>query len=622
MKLFKFDRRHHASEGSSLRFKTSAPFIATGLVPLVLCCGLIVFQARGHESQREHTLADSQAQVATAQLTASFEQWQKELLTASSNKVLQEWYTNPNQQDSIRPQIDAMQVQLNTLYPNVVDEGCYIDAGGQELSRQVMGKPAPVSDLSLDESDNTFFHDALKLQAGQVLQTLPYVSGDSNRWVIGNATPIFVDGKLVAMLHFEANIQGVRDQLAANLEHGQRARVVDTQTGLVIADTADAGPIVAQDFVKDGNTSWSKHFVSASGTVDAGATNFNHWKVEIYVPKASALSATDAWQLIGLVTLILVSLIAFGWRYADRLVSALEKICDLARRLSNGDLTQNIDIHRNDVIGETAKALNATSTNLRAAFESLTANASTLADSAEQLSRVSSEMAINAETMESGTDQMQASIQEISQSAVAAAATAVEAATVAAATSETISQLGTSSSEINVVLNVITSIAEQTNLLALNATIEAARAGDAGKGFAVVASEVKDLAKATSAATEDIAARIAAIQNDSEAAVGSITRVTSVVDIISAGQSTIASAVEEQNATTGEISRSASQTAQGSRDNLAAAQQLADMATELRRLVAQFNIGSPSNTISRHATPHERFGTRPDDRILETIETS
>jgi len=194
----------------SLRWKTATPFLATGLVPLLLCCGLIVLQARAHEASQERELALHRRTVLVDSLNASFDQWQKELLTAASDKALTDWYREPTNHDALRSQIDAMQIEVHTLYPKLVDEGCFIDAGGEELSRQVLGQAAPVSELSPDESDNTFFHSTLALGPGQVLQTVPYISGDSNRWVIGNATQVVVDGRARAMLHFETNVDALR----------------------------------------------------------------------------------------------------------------------------------------------------------------------------------------------------------------------------------------------------------------------------------------------------------------------------------------------------------------------------------------------------------------------------
>jgi methyl-accepting chemotaxis protein len=159
---------------------------------------------------------------------------------------------------------------------------------------------------------------------------------------------------------------------------------------------------------------------------------------------------------------------------------------------------------------------------------------------------------------------MGASIREIAQNANDAAQVASSAVGVAQSTNDTVAKLGTSSAEIGDVVKVITAIAEQTNLLALNATIEAARAGDAGKGFAVVASEVKDLAQETARATEDISRRVETIQADTSSAVEAIGEISQIIQRINDYQVTIASAVEEQTATTAEMSRSIGEAAGGS----------------------------------------------------------
>ncbi len=140
---------------------------------------------------------------------------------------------------------------------------------------------------------------------------------------------------------------------------------------------------------------------------------------------------------------------------------------------------------------------------------------------------------------------------------------AKNAVSVACLTNETVKKLGESSSEIGNVIKVITSIAQQTNLLALNATIEAARAGEAGKGFAVVANEVKELAKQTAKATEEIGQKIEAIQGDTKGAVKAIEQISTIIDQINDISNSIASAVEEQTVTTNEIGRSVVEAAKG-----------------------------------------------------------
>jgi methyl-accepting chemotaxis protein len=179
------------------------------------------------------------------------------------------------------------------------------------------------------------------------------------------------------------------------------------------------------------------------------------------------------------------------------------------------------------------------------------------------------------------------------------------------AANATVAKLGASSAEIGAVIKVITSIAQQTNLLALNATIEAARAGEAGKGFAVVANEVKELAKQTAKATEDISQKITAIQQDTKGAVEAIGSISGVITQVNEISGTIATAVEEQSATTNEMTRNVAEAAKGAgeishniegvaqaaqgtstsaQESQKAADELAQMAEQLRGLVGQFNI--------------------------------
>ena len=262
------------------------------------------------------------------------------------------------------------------------------------------------------------------------------------------------------------------------------------------------------------------------------------------------------------------------------------------------------------VAGHTRK-LSASSQQLLEANQQITSNSGQTAAQANSVSHVTQQVSQNLQSLSTGTGEMTSTIQSIAVNANEAAKVASTAVSAAQEANTTVAKLGHSSAEIGVVIKVITAIAQQTNLLALNATIEAARAGEAGKGFAVVASEVKELAKQTAKATNDISHKITAIQADTKGAVKAIATVSEVINRINDISSTIAAAVEEQSATTNEMTRNASEAANGARDiseNIGgvaeaangtltraqeserAAQELAAIAAELSGLMAQFRI--------------------------------
>lgn len=334
----------------------------------------------------------------------------------------------------------------------------------------------------------------------------------------------------------------------------------------------------------------------------------------------------------------------------------IEIILATVSAAADGDLRTTNEICGTDAIGEIGCHLQDFLEGLRDAMMTISETASALANSSEEFSVTSTQMQSNSghtselasqvfsasgdvsrniQTVATAMVEMNSAIHEIAQNAVSAATVSSKAVVSVKTTNDTINRLGSSSVEIGNVIKVITSIAEQTNLLALNATIEAARAGEAGKGFAVVANEVKELAKETASATEDITRRIDAIQQDTHEAVRAIRHISDVVGEINSISSTIASAVEEQTATANEMRRNLDEactrteeiaksigavaeatnsTSQGIAESRRASTELASFAARLQSLVSRFHLhdDEPSSAAKR-STP---LPTRPKAELV------
>ncbi|MEV6305750.1 methyl-accepting chemotaxis protein [Actinoplanes sp. NPDC051861] len=360
-------------------------------------------------------------------------------------------------------------------------------------------------------------------------------------------------------------------------------------------------------------------------------------KVEDSESAEMAADARDTYegartQMIVFMAVALLLGLGLATFVARVIVRQLSSVSTSLAAVAQGDLTVPAEVQVRDELGGMAMAVNTAREGLRDMVGQLTSSSRILGQSTQALTGATERIgesarqaatqadvvaaaagtvSSNVQTVAAGSEEMGASIREIAESANEAARVASEAVGVAETTNATVSKLGDSSAEIGNVVKTITAIAEQTNLLALNATIEAARAGEMGKGFAVVASEVKDLAQETARATDDISRRVEAIQSDTANAVAAIGEISTIIARINDYQLTIASAVEEQTATTGEMSRSVGDAAQGTTEiagtitGVASAAQsttatlaeasgtaseLAGISAELQRVIGRFRI--------------------------------
>lgn len=376
---------------------------------------------------------------------------------------------------------------------------------------------------------------------------------------------------------------------------------IDEAIQLILQDKYDeAAPILEKV---------SKDFV----TVVQNANDYSSTAQKVYSDKEDVvLVVVNALPVLFAIAALVVLAIAVivALRIITSVKRRVQNVSEVLRQMENGDTTARAMVTSQDEFGQLATALNMAQTTTQGGFtgigrtsdeiedstaqvvgaiESSLANIEELVAQTEVVSGAAADVSTSIQTVAAGAEEMGASIREISSNANEASRVAQEATETAARTKDTVAALAVSSREIGEVVKTITGISEQTNLLALNATIEAARAGDAGKGFAVVAGEVKDLAGETGKATDDISAKITAIQEDTAGAVAAIERIAEIINQINDYQTTIAAAVEQQSATTNEMSHSVSEAATGASAIAGTMTEYVNLATGVRDVTNRIN---------------------------------
>jgi methyl-accepting chemotaxis protein len=335
---------------------------------------------------------------------------------------------------------------------------------------------------------------------------------------------------------------------------------------------------------------------------------------------------------IGGIAIGVLAALAIGLFISRQIARSLSRVSEVLKSVAAGDLTQTVPDQtarelqamaesvntatgslRETVsaLAKSSEVLSGTSSRLSASSDELNVGAEHVSAQAERATATASSVSENVNTIATAAEEMSISIREIASTTLEGTKVATQAVDITETTSQTMARLGETSQQITQIVGIITSIAKQTNLLALNATIEASRAGEAGLGFAVVAGEVKDLAQETAQATEQISRQVTSIRTECEAAVTAIASISQIIGQVNDFQATISAAVEEQSATSHEMSRNVSAAATGSTDiaqdieamtvaarrsadssshNRQSAAELATLAGDLQQMVSRFRI--------------------------------
>ena len=386
---------------------------------------------------------------------------------------------------------------------------------------------------------------------------------------------------------------------------------------------------------------------------------------------------TARFWIIGLIAVSVLIGIIFALAALRSVLLPLRRLAQDAEQIATGDLSVVVDVESNDEIGLLAHSFEKMVNSLRELIGRLADSSSEVSKSSVSMQENASQMANGAEevagqatTVATASEEMSATAADIAQNCVMAAENAKRAIDAAAhgatviessiavmhriadrvkSSASTVEELGAKSDQIGSIISTIEDIADQTNLLALNAAIEAARAGEQGRGFAVVADEVRALAERTTKATKEIDAMIKVIQQNTKSAVSAmeegvaevetgtgeaarsgeaLQNIRDEINAVNMQVQQIATAAEEQTATTSEISGNIQQinavafgTVEQARSTYTAAQHLARLSDELQKVVSQFRLSESGRFIEWSKSLSVNVGSidREHQRLVDLV---
>ncbi len=561
------------------------PALVLGVTLLATSCGIAVTSMRSaaDAAGEQNTELVTAARNTETLFTEQFERAAAvTLLMAKDNSYVNYFGVPGSNAQKIASDVAPLRdvrdqlLYVQTLFPGAVGESCFIDIGnGQELARITNGRPAFPAELSPDESRAPFFGPAAKLPSGFVFQTAPYLSEDTDEWVVGNAVAVSAAGEKRGLVHFEMRLESLQVLSGAQADD-MVIRSVDSMTGRVIMDSrylqvagTELGRTDDATFLSPMKT-WDTSgleligdqqvaYVRMSPSKDLQAVNENDWFITASAEKVpTGLQVALTPLVLGLLALAVPLLVYAAISYfqhgrrvradqqrmsveRDHLAARLTDMSEALDRAAAGDLSVSLPVDFEDErMAVLATSFDSTLARLRSLVGQAQDNGVRLSQAASQLRATSTQQASSATEQSAVVTETTATIEELAATAAQIAETAQSVARVAQDTlaltdegrgavrdsvaamerittkvdsiASNTAGLGEKINEVGRILDMIDELSEQTNLLALNAAIEAARAGEHGRGFAVVASEVRKLAERAQQSTAQIQGIVTEIQ--------------------------------------------------------------------------------------------------------------
>ncbi len=392
----------------SLRAKFTLVLLVVGVIPLAVASLFFYRTTRDALFRNVFKELKWNAETISGMVGTHFDDTARNLLIASRNTAFTMYFTEPSRRRHWALEQQRTLKYLRSLYPESLDEACFIDATGQEVARIVFDELAPEHELSSDEERAVFFSKAFSLDEGMVYQGEPVISEDTKRWVMPNATPIVVNGKKAAILHFETNLRHMQDVLKStvNPERGYafilnnrgefmaHTQMELSQTAsLPVAITSSTPPALQKIFRRmaageegieqfnDNGKDFFIIFTPIRHTLPLSkAHNDNVWSAAYVISSERVYveaSLFNDYALSAGVTILIVLVVSYT--AGGTVTKPLRRLVKTTNKLAGGDMqdTPMVGVDRDDEIGQLAKSFNAMAEAIRLRDASLTALATT-----------------------------------------------------------------------------------------------------------------------------------------------------------------------------------------------------------------------------------------------------